>query len=134
MPAPVKVSDRLLVLARQEARDAHRSLTAQIEHWATLGRAVEVLLSYSDVLALKRTGQALPLPVRVHPDEVHARLASLGADPDRGVVRARIRAAGPVYEAAEEPGLIAEVRPDGRRILGRMEGRRFVPVEDAPTG
>jgi hypothetical protein len=133
MPAPVKVSDKLLGLAKQEARDAHRSTTAQIEHWATLGRAVEVLLAYSDVLALKRAGQALPVPMRVHRDEVRLRLASLASDPDREAVRARVHASGPVYEAADEPGLIAEVQPDGSRTLGRMEGRRFVPVEGAPT-
>ncbi|HSF03478.1 MAG TPA: hypothetical protein VLA62_10720, partial [Solirubrobacterales bacterium] len=61
MPSPVKVSDRLLALARREARGAHRSATAQIEHWATLGRAVEVLLAYRDVLALKRAGQVFPV-------------------------------------------------------------------------
>ncbi|HET7344170.1 MAG TPA: hypothetical protein VFL90_22085 [Methylomirabilota bacterium] len=128
MPVPVKVSDRLLDLARREARDAHRSATAQIEHWATLGRAVEVLLAYSDVLALKRAGQALPVPARVSREDVHARLARLAADTDRERVRARIQAAGaPVYEAAAEPGFIVEVHPDGRRVAGRLEGRRFVP-------
>ena len=129
MPAPVKVSDRLLGLARQEAREAHRSTTAQIEHWATLGRAVEVLLSYSDVLALKRAGQTLPIPMRVGRDDVYDRLASLVADPDRERVRARVQASGPVYEAADEPGAIVEVRPDGTRTVGRLQGRRFVPVE-----
>jgi hypothetical protein len=128
MPAPVKVSDRLLGLARREARDAHRSATAQIEHWATLGRAVEVFLAYSDVLALKRAGQALPIPLRVGREDVHERLARLAADADRERVKARLHAGGqPVYEAAAEPGLIVEVRPDGRRVVGRLEGRRFVP-------
>jgi hypothetical protein len=130
MPAPVKVSDRLLGLARQEAREAHRSTTAQIEHWATLGRAVEVLLLYSDVLALKRAGQTLPIPMRVGRDEVYDRLASLVADPDRESVRVRVRASGPVYEAADEPGAIVEVQPDGTRTVGRLQGRRFVPVEE----
>jgi hypothetical protein len=129
MPAPVKVSDKLLGLARQEARDAHRSTTAQIEHWATLGRAVEVLLSYRDVLALKRAGQTLPIPLSVHRDEVHERLAGLAADADRERVRARIQASGPVYEAAPQAGLIVEVQPDGTRRLGRWQERRFVPVE-----
>jgi ParD-like antitoxin of type II bacterial toxin-antitoxin system len=129
MPAPVKVSDKLLGLARQEARDAHRSTTAQIEHWATLGRAVEVLLSYSDVLALKRAGQVLPLPLPVPRSVLHDRLAGL-LQADREGVRARIRMSGPVYETAGEPGTIVEVQPDGTRVVGRLEGRRFVPVED----
>lgn len=58
MPTAVKVSEKLLTMARQEAAGSHRSITAQIEHWATIGRAVEVMLAYRDVLALKRTGSA----------------------------------------------------------------------------
>ena len=129
MPAPVKVSDRLLGLARREAKDAHRSATAQIEHWATLGRAVEVFLAYSDVLALKRAGQTLPVPLLAQPEEVHEYLARIAADADRESVRARIRAAGfPLYEAAAQPGMVVEVQADGSRVLGRMDGRRFVPA------
>jgi hypothetical protein len=41
MPSSVKVSDNLLALAKEEARSARRSVSAQIEHWAMLGRAVE---------------------------------------------------------------------------------------------
>jgi hypothetical protein len=37
MPVPVKVSDRLLALAKEEGRGTHRSATAPIEHWATSG-------------------------------------------------------------------------------------------------
>ena len=134
MPAPVKVSDKLLGLARREAKDAHRSTTAQIEHWATLGRAVEVFLSYSDVLALKRAGQTLPLPLpqQVHRDEVHERLTVLVEDTERETAKARIRATGtPVYEAAAEPGMIVEVSPDGTRTVGRLQGRQFVAGKGA---
>ena len=66
MPAPVKISDRLLARAREEAKGAHRSVTAQIEHWATLGRAVEAMVVYRDVLALKRAGETLPEIGRAH--------------------------------------------------------------------
>jgi len=65
--------------------------------------------------------------MRVHRDEVHDRLASLVADTDRETVRVRVRASGPVYEAADEPGMIVEVQPDGTRTLGRLQERRFVP-------
>ena len=130
MPSPVKVSDRLLSLAREEAKGTHRSATAQIEHWATLGRAVEVLVAYSEVLALKRAGQTLPVPAFVNRDEVHGLLARLVEDGDREAVKARIRSAGtPLYTTdPEHPGLIVEVQADGTRTLGRLEGRRFVPA------
>jgi len=134
MAAPVKVSDKLLGLARQEAKDAHRSATAQIEHWATLGRAVEVLLSYSEVLALKRAGKTLPIPMQVHRAEVHEHLARLAEDIDRESALARIRApGGPIYAAAATPGTIVEILPDGTRTVGRLEGRRFVPGGDKPA-
>ena len=101
MPAPVKVSDHLLALAKEEARAAHRSATAQIEHWATLGRAVEAMVAYRDVLALKRAGEALPIPAFVHRDEVREALSRLVADANRESVQARIRAAGGPFAAAD---------------------------------
>lgn len=130
MPSPVKVSDRLLAMAREEAKGAHRSATAQIEHWATLGRAIEVLVAYSQVLALKRAGQALPVPPFVSRDEVHDLLARLVEDVDREAVKARIRSGGtPLYTTdPEHPGLIVEVQADGTRTVGHLEGRRFVPA------
>ena len=136
MPSPVKVSDRLLALARREARGAHRSATAQIEHWATLGRAVEVLLAYRDVLALKRAGQMFPVPARPRRDEVHDLLARLGEEHDREGVKGRVRAAGkPLYTTdPQHPGLIVEVRSDGTRVPGRLAGRRFVPTRKAAAG
>lgn len=135
MPSPVKVSDRLLALAKEEARGAHRSATAQIEHWATLGRAVEVMVAYRDVLALKSAGQALPLPTFIRREEVHELLARLLEDVDREKVKARIRAAGtPLYTSdPAHPGMIVEVGADGTRTPGYLEGRRFVPGGGKPA-
>lgn len=131
MPSPVKVSDKLLALAKEEAQGTHRSATAQIEHWAMLGRAVEVMVAYRDVLALKRAGQTLPIPTFVRREEVKERLAQLLEDVDREQVKARIKAAGtPLYTTDPEyPGMIVEVQADGSRRPGYLEGRRFVPLE-----
>jgi hypothetical protein len=128
MPAPVKISDKLLGLAKEEARSTHRSATAQIEHWATLGRAVEVILAYRDVLALKRVGEVLPVPAFIKREEVHELLAGIAASTDRERVKARVRAAGTaVYTSdPEHPGVIVEIQPDGSRVPGHFQGRRFV--------
>lgn len=130
MAIPVKVSDKLLALARKEAESTHRSATAQIEHWATLGRAVEVLAAYRDVLALKRVGTSLPMPTYVPREAVHDVLAGLVTDPDRESVKARIRAAGePLYTTdLRQPGRVAEIEASGRRTPGRLVHRRFVPT------
>ncbi len=129
MPTPVKISDRLMVWAKQDARAADRSATAQIEHWATLGRAVEVIATYREVLALKNVGRSLPLPTFVRPEDVRELLMGLVLDSDRTEVKADIAASGaPFYEAdPERPGMIVEIRADGTRIPGRLDGRRFVP-------
>ena len=130
MPSPVKLSDKLLALAREEAQGTHRSATAQIEHWATLGRAVEVIVAYQEVLALKRAGQTLPIPTFVRREEVHELLARLGDDVDRKNVKARIQTAGtPLYTTDPEyPGMIVEIRADGTRTPGHLEDRRFMPA------
>ena len=130
MPSPVKISDRLLARAREEAKGAHRSVTAQIEHWATLGRAVEVMTGHRDVLALKRAGERLAIPRYVSPQEIHDVLTRITSDPDRESVKARIRAGGgPIYSGdPDDPDGVIQIAPDGRRARGRFEGRTFVPA------
>lgn len=130
MAVPVKVSEGLLALAKQEAKSTQRSATAQIEHWATLGRAVEALVAYREVLALKRIGQALPLPAFVSRDDLTRLVEALVGDQDREEVKARIRAKGmPVYAAdPQHPDQVLRVAEDGTRTPGQFEGRRFVPL------
>ena len=41
MTKSIRVSDPLFARAGHEARLMHRSIAAQVEHWAELGRAVE---------------------------------------------------------------------------------------------
>lgn len=130
MPSPVKISDRLLARAKDEAKGTHRSVTAQIEHWATLGRAVEVIAGHRDVLMLKRAGEGLAMPTWVRREDVEKALAGLIENPDREPVKARIRAGGgPLYEAdPDDPDGVIQIAPDGRRTRGHFEGRTFVPA------
>src|SRR5687768_16804377 len=125
MAAPVKVSDKLLALAKKEADSTHRSATAQIEHWATLGRAVEVMAAYRDVLALKRLGNALPMPSFVPREAVQGLLERLVTDPDRESVKARIRAGGgPLYVSDPgRPGMVT-AQASGVPASGPVPPRR----------
>ena len=41
MPTAVRISDSLLHEARKYSKLDHRSLTGQIEHWATIGKCAE---------------------------------------------------------------------------------------------
>ena len=131
MRSAVKVSEKLLGLAKQEAKVTNRSITGQIEHWAIIGRAAETLEAYADVLRLKRTGHALPIPADVDRAAVHDLLVRLAAPGDRESLKTRLAASGaPLYESdPAHPGLVVEVAADGTRVPGRLVGRRFVPAE-----
>ncbi len=41
MATAVRISDNLLSAARKYSKIDHRSLTGQIEHWASIGQCVE---------------------------------------------------------------------------------------------
>jgi len=131
MGTPLKVSDRLFAIAKQEAQATERSITAQVEHWALIGRAVEAVLAHQELLTLKQLGEILtPLfPSAARRQEVHDLLTRIAASPDREPTKKALRESGaPLYATdPDHPGLIVQVLPDGTRTLGRLEGRRFVP-------
>jgi hypothetical protein len=131
MGIPLKVSDSLFAIAKQEAQATERSITAQVEHWALIGRAVEAILAHQELLTLKQVGEVLtPLfPSAARRQEVHDLLTRIAASTDREPTKKALRESGaPLYATdPEHPGLIVQVLPDGTRTPGRLEGRRFVP-------
>ena len=137
MGTPLKVSDSLFAVAKQEAQATQRSITAQVEHWARIGRAVEAILAHQELLTLKQVGELLtPLyPSTSRRQEVHDLLTRIAASADREVTRNALRASGtPVYATdPEHPGTIVQVLPDGTRTSGHLEGRRFVPAKSGPA-
>lgn len=130
MSQPVKVADSLLEAARSAAEDAHRSMAAQIEHWAQLGRAVEHLLTTNNVVTLKRSAGRLEGPQR----EALIEALSNALDPDRRNlartaigIRDRVR-----YETDPAlPELLIEVAADGTRRAGRLVNRQFQPLVES---
>jgi hypothetical protein len=131
MAIPVKVSNELLEAARETAGKANRSVTKQIEYWAELGRAIEHLVPLPQQVALREQA--------ADPDEARRRAAArpllnrlaaaLVEREDRGPAIARIRDTGqPVYGAVEgRDDRVLQVWPDGREVVGRFVGGRFVP-------
>jgi hypothetical protein len=67
----------------------------------------------------------------VRRQEVHELLTRIADSADREATKRALRASGtPLYAAdPEHPGLIIQAWPDGTRIQGRLEGRRFVPMQ-----
>ena len=132
MGMPVKLSDELVQLARAEADAASRSLAAQVEHWARLGRAAEAVLQHGDALALKASGgdAGRAFPEEPRREVVLSLLESVAASPERSAAAAWVRKSRrPVYGTDPAfPGMIVRIGPDGARTPGRFENRRFVPA------
>ncbi len=118
MSQPVKLSDELVLDARLVSEIAQRSIAGQIEYWAALGRAIEPLLLGDMALALRKSGDDVPLSELI--DSV-----------DSPAGRRRVAdylAAGPFphYEAApNQPGFIVRTEEDGSRVAGRFVGGHF---------
>lgn len=122
MSQPVKLSDALVLDARQTGTIAERSIAGQMEFWARLGRTVEPLLSGDRALALRRTGDQQPfsqLIGSVDAVEGQRRLSDvLAARPF------------PHYEpAADRPGLVARIEENGARSIGRFVQGTFEIVK-----
>jgi hypothetical protein len=127
MPQPVKVSDALIAAARAAADENQRSMAAQIEHWALLGRAVEKTLTTGDAVALKRSEGQLDANTRTRVAEA----LSNTLDPNRSnLAKTTIGLRDPVrYETDPAlPGLLIQRLPDGSRRIGRMVNREFIIV------
>ena len=103
------------------AKAAERSIAGQIEHWAKIGRAVELQLRAAEVIRLKRQGEARPL------SEL---LASVGTTAGRKRLTAYLGTRPfPQFEAAPgKSGLVFKIDGDGTRTLGRFVHREFRPA------
>ena len=132
MGMPVKLSDELVHLARAEADAAHRSLAAQVEHWARLGQAAEAALRHGDAMALKASGGDLAAAFADEPGRaaVLSLLESIAATSERPEAADRVRRSRrPAYGTDPAfPGMVVRIAPDGSRTPGRFENRRFVPA------
>lgn len=132
MPVAIKISTELAEAARTEAVHADRSLTGQIEHWAKLGRIAEAQMTAPVVQVLKRTqgrldeiedpqikSQVLAAFESFHHQSPEKKRSLMGLDK-------QVR-----FEPdPDKPGSLIRITPDGQRRKGRMEGRRFVPIQE----
>ena len=131
MGMPVKLSDELVRVARKEAAAAERSITAQIEHWAKLGRSVETALRHKDALAVKESEGNLVGAFRdgTTRESVYQLLRNVAGAPDRSELARTLKRRRTVYETDPSgSGAIVRIAPDGTRTRGRLENRTFVPT------
>lgn len=127
MGQPVKVSEALAQLAREEAEVSHRSMAAQIEHWAALGRAAEKLLDHEQVAALKRLGGgAVASTGATAKERVERALMRVADGTEREALLARVRAGGRPTYGTDDAGRLVRTDADGTRTLGRLVDGAFV--------
>jgi len=120
MSQPVKLSDDLVLDARITSAVAQRSIAGQIEFWASLGRAVEVLLRSPEVVTLKQMKKNKPLLTALEPVGTPAG--------DKKVTDFLKAQPFPHYESAsKKPGMVVRIEMDGTRTVGRFVQRQFVP-------
>ena len=122
MDQPVAISDDLIREASLMAEVSERSLSAQIEFWASLGRSVEPLLRGEQVVALRRSSRARPLSEA---------LRDVDTEEGRKRVKGYLDAGPhPQFEAVpDSPGLYRKIEADGTVTLGKFVNRIFEPVE-----
>lgn len=120
MTIPLRLSSDLVHFARTKAALQDRSPTAQIEHWAKIGRAVEAVLSgdsLENVKAFSRVPDTDTLIAEISSPEGQARARDL-----------IFRHGHPVYEAdPSDPARVVERQPDGTTRRGHFANRAFIP-------
>lgn len=121
MSTPLRLSNELLVEAREAGGRFHRSITQQVEHWAQLGRAIEAALTFSSTGKLKDLSK--------QPD-LHDVLAKAETRAGKRKVLSAIKSQKhPLYSAdPENPQGVIQHLPGGRKVQGRFLNREFVPA------
>ena len=122
MSQPVKLSDELVLDARVAGKAQERSIAGQVEFWAKLGRATEVLLGGRKLMALQMSAGAQPLSealASVEKPEGRKRVADVLANRPYPHYR----------QYPDEPGLLVRLEEDGTETVGRFVNRTFVSVK-----
>lgn len=130
MPTAIKIGDELAEDARDAAKNADRSLTGQVEHWARIGRGIEEWLPASAIALLKKCG-GNPDDLE---DEMEKRrlfdiLQKVRENSDFTSWRKMILDNNsPAYEKdPNDQEKVVQVWPNGQKIPGRFVNRQFVP-------
>ena len=126
MSQPVKLSDTLVLDARIAGEAEERSIAGQVEFWAKLGRAMELLLNGQQVSRLQRS---------VGTRSLAEALASVDTPEGRKrVADVLARQPYPHYKQyAGQPGLLVRIDEDGTETVGRFENRTFVAAVPIPA-
>jgi hypothetical protein len=136
MAQPVKLSDSLINSAREASSAANRSLAAQVEHWAALGRAIEGRLTIDQTSLLKSQIREPTTAPYASGGAVQSalRLALLDAlqPSTQQVLAAELAASGMPRFSTDPafPGCLVRENTDGTRTTGRWTNGRFEMLKE----
>ena len=118
---PLRFDSSLVNEARSSAVLMERSVTAQLEFWAKLGRVAEAVFAHDRIRLLKERGRV---------QDLDRLLANVNTPAGREFAQAEILRHGtPIYSSdPAHPGLIVQQLPDGTKRLGRFINRQFQAV------
>ena len=132
MTTPLRLNPDLVAAAERAAMIQKRSVPKQIEFWATLGKALENVLEYSDIFAVLQGLKKIsvePVPTAaVQTDDVFSALEKAR---DEGALSRNVTGADVYYEASPtHQGLIDQVNSaTGERLTGQFSKGEFEALQ-----
>ena len=132
MANPVRLNPDLIAAAERASLVQKRSVPKQIEFWATIGKAIENVIEYSDIFAilqgLKKITVEPVSPAAAEPDDVFADLEARRAG---GELAQEVTEAEIFYEASRShAGMLDQVNAlTGERCTGRFHNGEFEAIQ-----
>lgn len=126
--SPVRLDSTLIEAARREGSIRKRTAPKQIELWAELGKAVEILVDLADVYAVIQGFKKIKVETiestTVNPDDV---FNSLAESRKSGELAKNVTSSAVYFEASQKiPGLIDRVNSaSGKRQTGQFHNGEF---------
>ena len=127
----VRLSPKLVEAAERESLIRKRSVPEQIEFWATLGRAVQDVIAYSDVIAATQGLKKIVVePVESPTASPRDVFADLEKGRKCGALSKNVTRAAVYYETSRtRPGVIDRVNSvTGERRTGRFQNGKFKAI------
>ena len=119
---PLRIDGNLIKEARASGEIFHRSIAQQLEHWATLGKALEAVLTLSSVEKLKKAKE----PINV--DDLLANANSPAGKKRTLALLAKKK--GPLYGTKPgQPEILLQYRADDSKVAGQMVNGEFAAAK-----
>lgn len=128
MSNPIRLDPKLIAAAQRESLVQKRSVPKQIEFWATLGKTLQNVLDYSDIIAVLQGMKKVTIEsVKSSTVDPEAVFAGLEKQRQNNELSQKVTAAAVYYEASRNrPGLIDRVNAvTGERQTGQFYDGEF---------